>query len=43
MHHGGTFSSAEVCSPSLFETCFFYDKDIWIAASYYYMYFYTIV
>ena len=41
MHHGVTFSfgSAKVCSPAIFDTCFSYDKDIWIAATDYYMYF----
>ena len=24
-----------VCSPALFETCFSFDKDIWIAVTYY--------
>ena len=45
MHHGVTFSfgSAKVCSPAIFETCFSKDKDIWIAATDYYMYFYIIV
>ena len=35
MHHGVTFNSGSgtVCSPGIFETCFSYDKDIWIAAS----------
>ena len=35
MHHGVTFSfgSAKVCSPAIFETCFSFDKDIWIAAT----------
>ena len=37
------FGSAKVCSPALFETCFSCDKDIWIAATDYYMYFYIIV
>ena len=42
MHNFVTFSfgSAKVCSPARFETCF---KDIWIAATDCYMYFYTIV
>ena len=44
MHHGGTFNfgTAKVNSPALFETYFSYKKDtcIWIAATYYYMYFY---
>ena len=43
MHHGVTFSfgSAKVCSPTtstIFETCFSYDKDIWIGVTDYYMY-----
>ena len=42
MHHGVTFNfcSAEVCSPAIFEMSFSYDKDIWIAATDYYMHFY---
>ena len=45
MHHGVTFifGSARVCSPSIFETCFSYDKDIWIASTDYYVYFYIIM
>ena len=45
MHHGMTFNcgSAKVCSPAIFETCFSSDKDISIAATDYYMYFYIIV
>ena len=45
MHHDLTFSfgSAKVCSPAIFETSFSYNKDIWIAATDYYMYFYIIV
>ena len=46
MHqHGVTikFSSAKVCSHAILETCFSYDKDIWIAATDYYMYFYIII
>ena len=44
-HHGVTFNfgSVKVCSPAIFETCFSYDKDIWSAATDYYMYFYVIV
>ena len=44
-HHGVTFNlgSAKVCSPAIFETCFSCDKDIWIAAIDYYMYFNIIV
>ena len=45
MHYGVTFNfvSAKVCSPAIFETCFSYEKDIWIAATDYCMYFYIIV
>ena len=45
MHHGVTFNfgSAKVCSCAIFETCFSYDKDIWIPATDYDMYFYIIV
>ena len=45
MHHGVTFNfgSAKVCSPAIFETFLSYDKDIWIAATDYYMHFYIIV
>ena len=33
MHCGVTFNlgSAKVCLPAIFETCFSYDKGIWIA------------
>ena len=43
--HGVTFNfgSAKVCSPAIFETSFSYDKDIWIAATDYYMHFYVLV
>ena len=27
---------AKVCLPAIFETCFSYDKDVWIAATDYY-------
>ena len=37
------FGSDKVCSPVIFETCFSYDKDIWIVATDYFMYFYKIV
>ena len=37
------FGSATLCSPTIFETCFSNDKDLWIAATDYYMYFYIIV
>ena len=42
MQHGMTFNfcSAKVCSSALFVS---YDKDIWIAATDYYMHFYIIV
>ena len=45
VHHGVTFrfGSAKVCSAAIFETSFPYDKDIWIAATDYYMHFYIIV
>ena len=45
MHHCVTFSlgSGKVCSPAIFETCFSYDKDTWIAGTDYYMYFYIIM
>ena len=45
MHHGVTFNlgSAKVCSPSMFETDFSYDKDIWIDATDNYMHFHIIV
>ena len=45
MHYGVTFSfgSAKVCSPAIFETCFSYNNDIWIAATDYYVYLYIIV
>ena len=45
MHHGMTFNfcPTRVCSPAIFETSFSYDKDIWIAATDYYMHFYIIV
>ena len=37
------FCSAKVCSASIFETSFSYDIDIWIAATDYYMHFYTVM
>ena len=45
MHHSVTFNfgSAKVCSPTIFETSFSYDKDIWISAIDYYMHFYILV
>ena len=30
------FGFAKVCSPAIFETCFSYDKDIWISATDYF-------
>ena len=36
MHcHGVTFGSAKVGSPAIFETCFSYHKDMWIAVAEY--------
>ena len=45
MHHGVTFNfvSVKVCSPAIFQTSYFYDKNLWIAATDYYMHFYKIV
>ena len=45
MHRGVTFSFGfvKVCSLAIFETCFFYVKDLWISATDYYMYFYITV
>ena len=44
MHYGVTFLLCQsVCTPAIFETSFSYDKDIWIAATDYYMHFYIIV
>ena len=45
MHHGVKFilGSTNVCSPAIFESCFSYDKDIWVAATDYYLHFYIIV
>ena len=37
------FCSAKVCSSAIFETPFSYDKDVWIAATNYYMHFYKIM
>ena len=39
MHHGVTFNfgSAKLCSLAIFETYFSFEKDIWIAATDYYM------
>ena len=45
MHHSVTFNFgfAKVCAPAILETYFSNDKDIWIAATDYYAYFYIIV
>ena len=45
MYYGVTFTfgSAEVCLPAIFVTSFSYDKAIGIAATDYYVHFYTIV
>ena len=45
VNHGMTFNvgSAKVSSPAIFETCFSFDIDIWIAATDYCKYFYIIV
>ena len=45
MHHTVTvnFGSVKECSPAIFETHFSYDKDIWFAATDYYVHFYIIV
>ena len=45
MHHGVTFNfgSAKVCAPAILETCFSYDKHIWIPATNYYNVLYIIV
>ena len=45
MHQGASFNfgSAKVCSPAIFEICFSYTKDVWIAATDYYMHLYIIV
>ena len=45
MHCGMSFNfgSAKVCSPSIFKTCFSYDKDLWIVVTDYYICFYIIV
>ena len=45
LSHGVIFNLgfARVCSPAITETDFSYDKDIWIALTDYYMYFFLIV
>ena len=45
MYHGVTLNvgSAKVSSPAIFETWFSCAKDIWIAATDCYMYFYIIM
>ena len=37
------FGSAKVFSPAIFQTSFSDEKDIWIAATDYYVHFYIIV
>ena len=37
------FCSAKVCSATMFETSFSYDKDVWIAATDYFVHFYIII
>ena len=45
MHHGVTFNfgSAKECSPAIFETSFFCDKDAWIVTTDYFLHFYIVV
>ena len=45
LNHGVTFNlgSAIDSSPAIFGTYFSYHKDIWIAVTYCYMYFYLIL
>ena len=45
VYHGVTlnFGPAKLCSPAILETSFSYDKDIWIAATTNYIYFFIIV
>ena len=46
LNHGVAFNlgtDKEVCSPAIFETYFSCHKDILIAITYYYIYFYLIV
>ena len=45
MHHSVTFNfgCANVCSSAIFQTSLSCDKDIWIAATDYYMHFYITV
>ena len=45
LSHFVTFNlgPAKVCSPAIIETYFSCDKDIWIAVTGYYRYFYLIV
>ena len=43
MHHGVSFGFAKVCSLAIFETCFSFDKDTWIAPTDYYIHIYKIV
>ena len=45
MHHGVPFNfgSAKVCSPTIFEISFSYNKGIWIVETGYNMHFYITV
>ena len=44
MHYYVTFNFGFAkCAPAIFETCFSYDKAIWIITTDYYIYFYIIV
>ena len=45
LYHGMTCNpgSAKVCSSAIIETCFFHDKDVWVAVDDFYMYFYLTV
>ena len=43
MHHGVTFILTLALPKCVHLPCFSYDKDIWIAATDYYMYFYITV
>ena len=43
VHHGMTFTFGQIVFTCHIETCFSYDKDIWIAATDYCMYLHIIV
>ena len=42
-HHAVIFDSAQMCSPAIFDSCFSYDKDLWIASTGYCRDLYIIV